>query len=369
MKLLFPLDLFFPSRIGGPANTIYWLCKALVSRGHKVTVVTTKKGIDDDQIALDQWIESDGINARYCSTTAKYPISVIRYSLSKLNGIDIIVFSSICFLPNFIISLIASLKGKRIIWSPRGELFDSAVQGSKSKKLFFLLIRFFLEKKILFHATSLTEQEAIIKYFPHARIVVIPNYMELPKQEIVETSYSDFIYVGRIAPIKALDKLIAGLGESSLFRTSEMRMKIVGGVESQFEDYYRKLLNLVKEMNLQDKVTFVGSIIGKEKFRTYASARYSFLVSTSENFGNVVIESLSQGTPVVASKGTPWEKLPKVGAGFWIDNTPDEIGKTIDTIIEQSHEDYLKQRENALQYSKEFDVYSHIGEWEAIINQ
>lgn len=61
------------------------------------------------------------------------------------------------------------------------------------------------------------------------------------------------------------------------------------------------------------------------------------MVSHSENFGNVIIlESLSQGTPVVASKGTPWEELNINNAGYWIDNSPDNIGQTIDKLISMS---------------------------------
>jgi glycosyltransferase involved in cell wall biosynthesis len=112
----------------------------------------------------------------------------------------------------------------------------------------------------------------------------------------------------------------------------------------------------------------VGSLVGKEKFRAYASARYSFLVSNSENFGNVVIEALSQGTPVVASKGTPWKSLIEKNAGFWIDNTPETIADTLDVLISQSDEEYFKYREGALNYSRSFDIYEHIEEWENVLS-
>lgn len=367
MRLLFPLDLYYPSKIGGPANTLYWLCKALVKNGHDVAVVATRKGIDNGRVELNKWIKVDGINTRYCGTTSKFPFSIIRHSVKRLRKVDTVVFSSICYVPNFIIGLIAKIQGKKIVWSPRGELFDSAVQGSKGKKLFFRLIRVLMGNSVLFHATSEVEKEAILNYFPKAKVAVIPNYMEIPTKEELESDYSTFIYVGRIAPIKALDKLIVGLSASKKFRTSCYTMKMVGGVEKQFEDYYQELNGQVESLGLKEKVKFAGSLTGKEKFQAYAAARYSFLVSNSENFGNVVIEALSQGTPVVTSKGTPWGSLPKVKAGFWIENTPEEIAQTVDAIIEQSDSDYLKYRENALNYSKTFDVYEHVDEWEKIL--
>ena len=281
---------------------------------------------------------------------------------------DTVVFSSICFLPNFFIAIAARLKRKKIVWSPRGELFDTAVQGSKGKRVYFALLNALIGKHILFHATSKAEKVVIRNFFPKSEVVIIPNYMEVPEKEEVESDYLDLLYVGRIAPIKALENLISGLSLSKIFCQGTSKMIIVGGVEKQFEDYYRRLLKLIEKEGLQEKVVFVGSLTGKEKFKAYASARFSFLVSNSENFGNVVIEALSQGTPVVASKGTPWESLSLAKAGFWIENSPEEIGKAVDRIIEQTDEEYLEYRSHALELSKSFDVYEHVSEWERVLS-
>lgn len=368
MKVLFPLHLFYPSRVGGPANTLYWLCKALSRNGHEVTVVTTREGIDEEQVIIDQWVEVDGIKTRYCNSTSKFPFAVIKFSLKEIKKIDTVVFSSICFLPNFVIAIVARLRGKRIVWSPRGELFDTAVQwGSRGKRFYFAVLNMLIGKHILFHATSEAEKETIKKYFPKAMVAIIPNYLELPEKQTVDSDFSELLYVGRIAPIKALDKLIDGLARSTMFRTSRYKFLLVGGVEKQFGEYYRRLLEQVDRLGLNDKVQFVGSLTGNSKFQAYASARYSFLVSDSENFGNVVIEALSQGTPVVASTGTPWSNLPEKHAGYWIQNTPNRIAEIVDYLICQSNEEYMKYREGALNYSKEFDVYEHVSEWERIL--
>lgn len=368
MKVLFPMHLFYPSKIGGPANTVYWLCKGLVKNGYDVSVVATKMGIDEGRVKIDEWIDVDGIKARYCNTEAKFSCHVIRHSLKELDNTDVVVFSSICLIQNIIIAIVSRIKGKQIIWSPRGELFDTAVQGSKGKTMYFSLLRVLLGKYIVFHATSDVEKKAIQNYFPKANVVIIPNYMELPERQIIDSDYTYFLFVGRIAPLKALDKLFDGLAQSKLFKDSQYKFVLVGGVEKQFEEYYQRLLNQVERLGLKDKVQFAGSMTGKSKFQAYASARYSFLVSNSENFGNVVIEALSQGTPVVASKGTPWESLPERHAGFWIDNTPEEIGETLDFIIEQSDEDYHRYRVGALNYSRAFDIYGHVSEWEDVFN-
>ena len=79
MRILFPLHLFYPSRLGGPANAVYWLCKALAMQGHDITVVATREGIDEGRVELDKWVDVDGIKVRYCDTTSKLSTSVMRY--------------------------------------------------------------------------------------------------------------------------------------------------------------------------------------------------------------------------------------------------------------------------------------------------
>lgn len=229
MKVLFPLHLFYPSKIGGPANTVYWLCKGLVRGGHEVTVVATKMGIDENKVKIDEWSYVDGIKTRYCNTESKFSFSVIRHSFKELANADNVVFSSICLIQNFIIAIVSRIKGKKIIWSPRGEMFDTAVQGNKGKLLYFSLLRILMGKYILFHTTSEAEKKVIQRYFPKSKVVVIPNYMEIPEKQLVNSNYTDFIYVGRIAPIKALDKLFDGLSQSKLFKKSRYKFILVGG--------------------------------------------------------------------------------------------------------------------------------------------
>ncbi len=359
--------LFYPAKLGGPANTLYWLSKALVRTGIDVTVVTSSNYIDKKDVEFDKWIEVDKIRVRYCTTKSKLSLRVIYFSMKEMRKCDVVLFSSICYLPNFFLLISALLFGLNVVWSPRGELFDYAVKNNKFKLLYFKLLKFIVCKKILFHATSNEEKVYINKYFPEASVVVIPNYMELPlKVERNVTSVPYLLYMGRIAPIKALDSLILGLADSKFFLTSKYVFFIVGNVEKQFLWYYEKLNGLIKCKGMSNKIQFVGPKYGVEKYQYYANAYFSFLVSNSENFGNVVIESLSQGTPVVASEGTPWRILKESNAGFWIKNDIDSVSRCIDDILRMDKEEYQKYRENAYLLSKQFDVNFNIATWKVV---
>lgn len=364
--MLISAGLFYPSKLGGPANTLHWLAKALVSKNVSVTVVSTSNHIDKGLVAFNEWTEIDNIRVRYCTAKSRFSFRVIFHSIKELFKSDVVLLSSIFYIPSFFIALIASLTSKKIIWSPRGELFNSAIDGSTPKLLYVRLLKFLFSKRVIFHATSSVEKNEIEKHFgSNVKTIVIPNYMELnEKKDRLVNAGKYFLYVGRIAPIKALDILLLGLAKSDAFMKSDYKLLIAGGVEKQFEGYYKQLNKILAEnLSLKEKVVFLGNVEGDQKIQLYADAYYSILVSHSENFGNVVIEALSQGTPVIASHGTPWQKLVDSKAGLWIDNNENEVAKSIDKVLAMDEEDYLLVRENAYKLALEFDVYSNIDNW------
>ena len=361
MKIFISCALFYPSKLGGPANTLYWLAKGLVSAGNEVEVVSTHDHVEDSSIPVDSQVELAGILVTYCSSR----LNLIKESFRAIKKCDRVILSSVCYSPELLIALKATLLKKKVIWSPRGELTSSAIGGRKTKLIFFKLIKILVSKHIIFHATSQDEDLCVKKLFGESvQSIIIPNYMEIPEhqqREIGEQPY--FLFLGRVAPIKAIDNLIKGLAYSQKFRTSNVVLKIAGGIEEQFKGYHESLLKLISELALENKVQFIGSVSGKLKYQIYTNAEFLFLVSKSENFGNVVIESLSQGTPVVASKGTPWADLPIRNAGFWIDNSPESIADTVDKILELNVNSYQSYRSNALRYADTFNIYTNINNW------
>lgn len=367
MKIFISCALFYPSKLGGPANTLYWLAKGLVAKGHLVYVVSTHEHIDDAAIPFDEETMVDGINVIYSSSRYK----LISHSYRVMKECDTVILSSVCYSPELILALLAKRMNKPVIWSPRGEFTKSAIGGRKTKLAFFQLIKTLVGKYVLFHGTSQDEECCIKEVLgDDVRTTIIPNYMEIPARHQRDVGCDPyFLFLGRIAPIKAIENLIKGASLSELFRQSNVILKIAGGVEDQFKNYYETLRNIVVETELQDKVKFIGAVSGTEKYQAYCDAQFLFLVSKSENFGNVVIEALSQGTPVVASYGTPWSGLVENHAGFWIDNSPEEISKIIDEILTLSSNAYNQYREGALSYADTFNIYSNTEKWEKVLSR
>lgn len=364
MRIFISTQLFYPAKLGGPANAVYWLAKALVRSGHAVTVVTTNISVDSS-VKTDCWIIRDGIRVIYCSNSKIPYLNVIKNSLNEIKNADIVILTSVCYKPEIIIAIKAAKYHIPVIWSPRGEFSVSAINNRIDKKIFFSFIRKILLKNAVFHVTSPAEKEDTIRVLgKRATTLLIPNYMEIPAKVGRDSNVQPyFLFLGRIAPIKAIDKLIKGLSLSEKFKSSNFILRIVGIQEEKFKGYVESLQLLIGQVNLNKKISIEEPKFGNDKLKLLSNASFLTLLSESENFGNVVIEALSQSTPVIASHGTPWSILEEFKAGAWIDNSPENIAKTIDYVIDLDIVQYENMRKQALSVVKRFDVFENINQW------
>lgn len=363
MNILFPTGSFYPAQTGGPNNTIYWLSKMLNRQGMQPTVITSNAGIAEGKVPLAEWLSTDYGRVIYFPESIHYlPLKLIGATLREMKKADVVHLTALFYPPSWISAAWALWSGKPVVWSPRGELAPHALVFSTWKKRPVLwAIRKFLRKKVFFHATSPQEFLQIRKEMgDEARIIQLPNYFLLPaKVEARCEPY--FLFIGRIHPIKAIDRLLEALVLSRLFNSSPFILKIAGDHQNNYGKY---LQQMVDRLGLQEKVQFIGHVEGRAKQELIAKAWFSFLPSHTENFGNVVIESLSQGTPVTASRETPWQLLEEKKAGFWIDNTPAAIATIIDRIIMLPEKEYQIMRDNAYQTATdEFDIEKNIHRW------
>lgn len=365
MKILFPIGTLYPSQQGGPSNTAYWKAKALVHKGVKVTFVTTDLGAEG-KIETNRWLTTNYGEAIYFSRqNIQFPFKMIVTAMRLIRQHDCIHLSSLFYPPSFLLAPVAIFQKKMVVWSCLGTLHPQALQhGPWKKRPILWLIRNFLSgKHMRYHSTSNEESEQIKRIIgPNTQIVQLPNYMELPALQIrSKVSPPYFLYVGRLHPIKALDCLILALHQSEYFKRSGFILKIAGDENSP---YSKSLKEQIVQIGLQKHVQFLGLLEGKEKQQAYADAHFTILPSHSENFGNVVIESLAQGTPVIASTGTPWAILSQQNAGFWVPNSPSSLAQTIDQTIHLSTEKYQDYRDSALLLvHQRFDIFANVEKW------
>ena len=369
MKILIPAWSFYPSQEGGPSNALYWLASGLARVGYEVRVVATNRCQKPGAIEVNTWQRLNGFDVVYATSD-----KLAGYMNECLPKCDVLIANGVCRISNFRYNMKALLMGKKVILSPRGELLDSAVNHKGIlygllKSAMFRVMTCAYGTKVLYHATSDEEVASVQKHMGKTvRVAQIPNYMILPELvdgTLVDESRRYLLYVGRINHIKNIDIIIKGLAKSDAFVKGAYWFKIAGATGG---DYYESLLTLVNQLGLSDKVEFLGLVTNKEKDMLYAGAKCLLLMSKSENFGNVIVEALSQGTPVIASKGTPWQQLDDKGAGWWIDAEPEQVALAVEKVLALNEDEYAKMRGSAYAFSREFDVYSNIEKWIEIID-
>lgn len=372
MKILFPQEYLYPSQIGGPANTIYWHTGYLSKKDIDVSIVTSTIGIPSSySVRNDRWVHDGHRKIRYCRG-GRVSWRILWYSLKELPSTDIVHFSSICYPWNIFLCFIAVLFQKRILISPRGELFPSAYRRKKVlKKCLFACYRM-LGREILFHATSEDEKMAICKIFPGNEVIILPNFIEVNYATYPINRSNDIIFLGRINRIKNIHVLIDSLVLSSGFMNSGGKLMIVG--KSRLEDehsYFEELKCQVISLGLQERVIFCGQMEGSHKNTLINKCKVLVLPSQSENFGNVVIEAMSQSVPVIASKGTPWSVLNEEGLGWWVESNETEIGKALDSLYSLQQTDYYEMCKQCKAYvEREYDInLSEKNRWVEIYNK
>jgi glycosyltransferase involved in cell wall biosynthesis len=113
--------------------------------------------------------------------------------------------------------------------------------------------------------------------------------LELPHDRNV------LVWVGRMAPVKGLEVLIAACAELKRRERSFLLCLIGDGSERQ------GLESQVRLLNLSDSVRCIGSLSPSSLADWYRAADVTVLSSWSEGLPNVLRESLACGTPFVAT--------------------------------------------------------------------
>lgn len=364
-RLLFATSHLFPATIGGSGMDVFWLGKGLTKAGFQVETVTTDWGIPDGVLAKNQWIDTECGRANYTTRIHDLlPTKMTWAGLERVKSVDIVQLNGLWHPTSPLLARKALRYKKPVIWSVHGGLDASAMRFSALRKKWMLAyIKRSLANHVLFRSTCERETECIRAAFGRqTRVIEIPVFVyfnTLVQRSEPQAPY--FLFIGRLHPIKGIDRLIRGMTLSTKFMLSKMRLVIAGNNDNE---YGQELKKLAVELGVRDRIDFVGQVEGEAKDRLIANARWAFLPSMTENMGVVVLECMAQGTPYTASTGTPWKVLVEKNLGYWISNRPEAIAENIDQILSLSSDLYADIRERCISFArKEYGIDQRIDTW------
>jgi glycosyltransferase involved in cell wall biosynthesis len=142
--------------------------------------------------------------------------------------------------------------------------------------------------------------------------------------------------LSRIHPKKGIELLIDAVAQ---IKNALAGYKFIIAGEGD-EVYINNLKDRIQKMSVTMLFEFIGGVYGDKKWELFQHADIFVLPTYSENFGIVIAEALASGSPVITTKGTPWEKLNTNNCGWWIDNDVDTIAKTLREAIALPEETY-----------------------------
>lgn len=240
--------------------------------------------------------------------------------------------------------------------APRGEFSEGALMLKKFKKNIFrwLASAIGLYRDVFWQASSRFEEDDILRLFPASKADVIIAPDLLPKKivdygrDIPLRNHSlRIVFISRIAPMKNLEFLLNVLTHVQ----TNVELAIFGPKEDV--SYWNKCSDLIKRLPSNIIIT-VGEAIPNDLIREVFLDYDLFAFPTlGENFGHVIFESLSVGTPVIVSDQTSWQ-MDSNGA---LTVCPLVEARWVDEITKwstMSSEELGSRRRGALDYARSY---------------
>lgn len=310
MKILEILPYFSLSRGGSVVSTLSQ-ARELSKRGHEVAIVTSSLEIDQ---GLCKTAGQQGVTILPFRTTMNIDDFIVSPSMGKwmkrhIQHYDVVHMHNFRSYQNNLAYYYAKKYGVPYVVQAHGSALPF-FQRVMMKELYDLV----WGQRVLTHATqfiALNKME-LEQYrqlgVESDRITIIPNgidlseYLELPspgqfKEEFgIAPDERIILYVGRIHRIKGISllaKAFSGLAGS----TERVRLAIVGADDG----YLPSLKKQIASLDLESLVVLTGPLYGKSKIAAYVDSEVCVLPSEYEIFGNILLEAVACGTPVITT--------------------------------------------------------------------
>ena len=163
-------------------------------------------------------------------------------------------------------------------------------------------------------------EKVIKKYLKRYTLYVTRYTLHVPRY---------ILYVGAIEPRKNIDIAIKVFKKLITNNQSPITHFLIIGRAGWKNE---KIFQLVKELNLEDKVIFLGYVEDKDLPYFYSGAMLTFYLSSYEGFGLPPLESLACGTAVIAGNNSSMRET--ISKDFLVnEKNEDEVYKKVVAIL------------------------------------
>lgn len=305
------VNQFPPMPAGGAEQQAERLARYLAGRGLNVGVITRAGG------GLAPHERRDGFWIERVSDRGPSKLGTVRFTLGAMRTLwrrrreYSVLHAHLAFAPAVAAAVMGRLLGKRVIvkFGNSGAFGDVQVsQGSGRGRLKLGLLRRYVDANIALD--EVMEGELLGAGFARERVLRMVNGIQserfarraapdAAKAALGLAGKTILLYVGRLAPQKALPDLLAALAAARRARP-ELHLVLLGQGEER-----AALLARAAELGLQEHVTFAGNV---GDVQPYLDAADLFVLpSLTEGISNALLEAMAAGLACVATAvgGTP----------------------------------------------------------------
>lgn len=379
LKILRVISTVNP-QAGGPINGLLNSTELLITKGHLVEVLA----LDDPE---SSWIET----FRYPVHTFKGKLASLQYNrqfsmwLSEhVTDYDVVIIHGLwqyhsyktaqkCV--EFNVPYVSFVHGMLDPWFNR----ENRLKQLKKSLYWAFFERHNINNasKVLF--TSNEEQSlARLSFKPYAANEQVVAYgSQLPEMSEEEVKAYFFkqhpfvkgkrfaLFLSRVHPKKGIDLLIEAIAKFTEL-PSDFVLVIAGPVS---DAYKKQLTDLSNKLGVSGKILWVGMLQGDDKWGAFYAADVFILPSHQENFGIVVAEALSTGTPVlISNKVNIWREIKASGAGFVENDSVTGASQLLTKWFALSEAGKEAMQKNALVcYDKHFSIESAVNDLEKVL--
>lgn len=345
---------------GGAEKNCVVLCNELVKRGFDVELWITRLGETPLLQLIDERVKVRAIPGKRVRNT----LLTLKDMMVNCKSRIFLIYNIELLVPAYFINKLYNLQLKIVARSITTLSMDYNTQGIMGRKIWFKLISYTANKIDYMIAQSAGMKDDLMKSFnvSESKIKIIPNPAYNFTKDIPQMDRSrnkEIIYVGRLTEAKGMNYLfeafqIAKKSISDLCLTIVGSGKILDDLKSQ-----------VIKLGLDDSIKFEGY---KSDLSTYyINAKATVLTSLVEGFPNVLVESISFGTPVISFDCPSGPKdiiVPGVN-GILVEHL--NVKDFSQAIIDVVNENIKFDKNKIIESSKRYNLESIITQYEQIL--
>jgi glycosyltransferase involved in cell wall biosynthesis len=305
--------------VNGVANTIRRLTSACVSEGHDLVVVTSRSEIHIKDIPIKNFAPIGEFELpEYELQKLSFPpiLQILDYIERERFSELIISTPGPIGITALIAAKILGLRTSGIYHTDFPQYVRILTDDSFLETLTWNYMKWFYDQLDLVYVNSKSYRDAWIERgIPAEKFRILPRGLDTAlfhpsrreKRYWTRHGIADgsivLLYVGRISKEKDLDVIVAAWRK---LRRAGCALAFVGE-----GPHLAELRGLVPD------AVFTGTLVGLELAQAFASADIFLFPSTTDTFGNVVLEALASGLPVVVSdRGGPKDLIENGVTGF-----------------------------------------------------